>query len=417
MFLCSCNFYKTYYYFIIFWILDLINTIQKDFYLNINEENNSSYIKENNLLFLIFLICLNLGDLISGFLVIYTKIKMKYINNDNQKKEIAKQPYTLIYNDLSQKENKYLLIFIVSLLDFMARAADFIFILFISRNRLTLHQTNWLISFDILSRVFFCYIMLNTKLYKHHIVSLLLCGIGFIIMSVFGILSIILNDTTNNIYGWIYLLFMILKRILFAIEDSINKILLINKFLLPHFLMFWRSLFSFVYFVILTLILYFTSYIEYNDYASTNIVKNIKIYIILIITEFFKIFSIFRVIYLFTPTHVGFLNVVSSLFEIIKYIIITKIELNILQLIFDIISLIVIIFGTLIFNEIIVINYFCLNENTKKGFLLKEKLDNMPIDSTIITNYDEEDIENSKDCNDTKRSFNSEKSQDESDYE
>ncbi len=236
-------------------------------------------------------------------------------------------------------------------------------------------------------------------------------------MSIFGILSIILNDTTNNIDGWIYLLFMILKRILFAIEDSINKILLINKFLLPHFLMFWRSLFSFVYFVILTLILYFISYIEYNDYTSTNFINNIKIYIILIFTEFFKIFSIFRVIYIFTPTHVGFLNVVSSLFENIKYIIILKFEINILHLIFDIISLMVIIFGTLIFNEIIVINYFGLNEHTKKGFLLKEKLDNMPIDSTIITNYDEEDIENSKDCNDTKRSFNSEKSKEESDYE
>ncbi len=88
MSLCSCNFYKTYYYFIIFWVLDLINTIQKDFYLNINKENNSSYIKENNLLFLIFLISLNLGDLLSVFLVIYTKIKMKYINNNNQKKKL-----------------------------------------------------------------------------------------------------------------------------------------------------------------------------------------------------------------------------------------------------------------------------------------------------------------------------------------
>ena len=53
----------------------------------------------------------------------------------------------------------------------------------------------------------------------------------------------------------------------------------------------------------------------------------------------------------------------------IKYLIDKKEINNVVLFIFDIISLIFIFLGTLIFNEMIIINAFGLNDNTKIGIM------------------------------------------------
>ena len=259
--LISCVFYKTYYYFLLYWILELINTLELEFFeTNLQDEDeDNNNIKENNLLLLLYLISLTIGDLFSGFLVIYTKIKMNYFKENKIKEERPRVPYKLIYNDLSYKKNKYLIIVIISVIDFLGRITDYIFILFIYRKILNFSQTNWIISIEIFSRVICCNLILKIKFHKHHIFSLIICFIGFIIMGFFGINAII-NSDSNNIYALIYILSLILRRVLYSIGDSISKILLTDKFTLPHELMFWRSFFTFILYIISIPILYFTSY-------------------------------------------------------------------------------------------------------------------------------------------------------------
>ena len=74
-----------------------------------------------------------------------------------------------------------------------------------------------------------------------------------------------------------------------------------------------------------------------------------------------------KVIYLFTPQHVGFLNVVSSLQNYILYTS-SKAENKVIELIISIPSFAIIIFGTLVFNEMIILNCFDLDIYTKPGF-------------------------------------------------
>ena len=78
-----------------------------------------------------------------------------------------------------------------------------------------------------------------------------------------------------------------------------------------------------------------------------------------------------KVIYVFTPLHVSFLNVIFSLYQLI----VCRVESRdkIIFLVLDILSLIFISFSTLIFIEIIIINVFGLNENTKDGLKKKEE--------------------------------------------
>ena len=80
--------------------------------------------------------------------------------------------------------------------------------------------------------------------------------------------------------------------------------------------------------------------------------------------------------------------------EIIKYLIENKDINDGIHFAFDIISLIFIFLGTLIFNEMIIINAFGLNENTKVGKIKKEALDNVQLKTSIISNEDEMNDEN-----------------------
>ena len=100
-----------------------------------------------------------------------------------------------------------------------------------------------------------------------------------------------------------------------------------------------------------------------------------------------------KIIYIFTPIHVGFLNIVSTFYQIF-------IQLdNIIFIICYIICLAIIGIGILIFTEMIVINNFGLNEYTKVGLLIKEKLEESPPDPSVISEYNEDsEYSDSRNC-------------------
>ena len=163
---------------------------------------------------LLYVVCLNLGELLSGFLVLYTKLKMNYLKEIETKKE-SKNEIELIYNDLSIKENKYILIFFVSILDFLGRGYTVIFLLFFDKLILEQRHIRWIISVDILARIFFGRIILNIKLYKHRKISMCICSIGFFIMTIFALQSILFeeNGKFNKFNCWIYIIFTIIQKI------------------------------------------------------------------------------------------------------------------------------------------------------------------------------------------------------------
>ena len=158
--------------------------------------------------------------------------------------------------------------------------------------------------------------------------------------------------------------------------------------------------YNFFIFIILVPILHATDTVQLNHYYNFIKGNNLSLYIflkiLLIIFSFSKGFITMKVIDIFTPQHVAFLNIVFSLVEFIKYII-SPDEDNSIDLvpdIFDIFFLIVIIIGTLIFNEMIIINKFGFNEETKSGLLLKEKIEeDNKLNSSISSN--EEDLHQS----------------------
>ena len=391
----SFSFYKTYYYFIIFWALELSINILKNNYFE-----KKTYSKGYNELFELFnTIFFNLSDLIAGFFVLYTKISSKSVKSDNNKKlkNKSKNHIKLIYTDLSKKKNKYGLILITSILQILATSANLLFYLIVNKKIIRNGEITWLISIDTLSRIIFSRIFLDTKLYNHHQFALILIIFAHLLM-IFSAFMI-LNDEEKK--SWTYFIFLGFKFIFLSLEDTLNKILLTNKFLLAHILLFWRGIFNLFLLFVLTPIFYYTNKdklnIDYLKNSDSSIYWDIAARLFFVTCSFFRSFLIMKVIYDFTPLHVSFLNVVFSFYELIYCRVKNKDKIIFLAI--DILSLIFISFSTLIFIEIIIINVFGLNENTKDGLKKKEEEEFNNNAQLINNDKENDDIEDDNDIN------------------
>ena len=377
--LISCICYKNYFYFLIFWILELLVSIFKN--LIYNHKFFGESIKNDITDEYIDLISLNIADLLAGFLVLYTKYSFK-------KKEIKKEKkgdINLIYqhNTPFNPNKKLQLLILISFLDFISRSGYFWFSFFINKGRmLNRYNLDIIIAIDILMRYFFSRIILKTYLYNHHITAIIISIIGFVSMSLLDIISIIIEgkDVSNK---FLFLLFILPRSIFYPLEDVLNKILLSNDFLLPHTLMYDRGLIEFIIIFIISLILFLTDKLTLTFKYGEEAVYIILFRIVNIIISFAEAFCLMEVIYIFTSQYVSFLIVSESFAGVLNFLINININdgkfpspyKNNTFIFIDILSLITITFGTLMYNEMIIINKWGLQENTKTGLLLKEQND------------------------------------------
>ena len=190
-------------YFLVYWALEILvavfNNINKNYLkFELNDLGNE-YIN---------LICLNIADLLAGFLVIYTicSISKKVIKKKESKNEIQ-----LIYNDPNNRKFKTKLLILISILDLLSRSVYFLFFLtgIAEKHIIDILQMDWVIAIDILSRYFFSRIILKTKLYKHHFWSILISVVGFIFMSLIDLITIFSESEyeLSKKYGGYYLFY------------------------------------------------------------------------------------------------------------------------------------------------------------------------------------------------------------------
>ena len=396
--------HKNYFYFLIYWILEISVALIKNLCsgkledLEIKSDLQNEYID---------LVSLNVADLLAGFLVMYTicSLPKKKIKRNESNFGIE-----LIYNNPFYKKNKVLLLVLISFLDLFARSTYLLFYLIIKPKQIfDRFQMDWIIGVDILSRYFFSRIILKTKLYKHHFWSIIISTIGFIFMSCIDFITIFNddkdNDNNNNDEDkssekmW-YLFFILPRALVFPISDSINKILLSDDFLLPHSLMFDRGIIDFFFLLIFSLILFLTKKLEIN-YEPEHIIYIILIKLAHTVVLSIKAFCLMQAIYIYTSQYVSFLVIsesfgatVNLLINIISGEDYPKIYENNIFIIAEIISIIIIIFGTLMYNEMIIVNKFGLEENTKRGLHIKEKADfNVANNEILLKDQDDSDDE------------------------
>lgn len=223
--------------------------------------------------------------------------------------------------------------------------------------------------FCIISYVLLSRLILGHKIYRHQIFSLtiiIVCNIISIIL--------ILTGEKNKVNSDMAINFVIMAVILslYALYNVLEKIFFNSFMTSPYYLMFIIGLITLVLIIIYETItcLAFGDNKDFNGafYQIKYNIKNIKLYPLLfigdVISAFLWVGGIHLTVYFFSPCH---FIISESISQILSTIINNSLEgYNIAATIVIYVLFVIIIFASLIYNEIIILKFWKLNINTKK---------------------------------------------------
>ena len=273
-----------------------------------------------------------------------------------------------------------------------------------------------LLVIDIISRYIFSSLILKTYFYDHHNLSFLLN-----IIAIFILLYVDIKFKIKEYNLW-YLLMIILQYILYSLEDILNKVALITSFIRPVTLLFYKGLFCFVYLSILTLLLFFLESIHFPELKIT-LLANVFCRAYYIIFNIMRSIFLVKVLDFFSSQHISFLRVLETIFLFIFYKFDgyykkKKLEKNPddknlfdnyfhLSLFYELVefaAFFLLLFGTLIHNEIIIINkikyrthtiFFMKIEAQKENKRLHSEVENASIENTqTLSSINDDNPEN-----------------------
>ncbi len=364
----SFNFNLNLIYVLIYWLFNISLQLLIDYkYEELFRLSKKNY-AENEYIYIIFII---ISNLMNGFLIIYvncsTKKRSKVENTNNTK---------LIYRDPLKYRNRqfFLKLILISSIELFNLLSYFIFFSLFrdAKNDEVAHkgEKDIISFFDIIMRYIFSIFILKTKVYKHHLWSIYAIIIGFILIVPFDIMQFISEKDKNTVYSFIFIGISSLRSIFYPLIDTLIKTIYRDYYILPENLLFLMGIIESILIIIITLILFFSNVLKFE---LTFTFWNVFMSIIYTLINFIRQYIVAKIIYLFSSQSVSFLIISKSIAVGIKGIIDffqseekNKVEFS-FALIFGIISIFIIIMGTLVYDEIVIVNKFGLNLNVKRG--------------------------------------------------
>ena len=398
MSLLEFNYNKTLIYVAIYWIVEiiarLVRKLNKTSFQMVDDQVQYEYI---------LVIYATIGDLLSGFLVLYIHYSSKSqriktevtINEENNNTKST----TLIYEEaqLVPKKNVTRYLIIISVLEYIFRCNYCIAfaITDIPYGKISSNLRGDLLNaVNIFTRYIFSIIFLKIKIYKHHKVSIfvILIGISFVIIA--DVISCIFFDE-NDIGTVLYFSSLILvQNIGTPYEHILIRKLFQENFIHPAKMQFVRALINSILVVLFGIIFFFSFNLEYKGkFEFPYVITGIGF----ILVDFIREFITLKVIYQMSPQSVSFIIISKSVSNGI-YGIVSVVEKNfdkngddIAFIVLEIIGFLIILFATLVYDEIIIINKCNLDYYTKKriierGEIEKEEaknLEDFPLEPTI----------------------------------
>ena len=233
------------------------------------------------------------------------------------------------------------------------------------------------------------------QLYKHHKLALIITVIGVIpIYTAFGVYL------KKEDYNVLYDVFLFLGSFCYSVYLVFIKYLTLNKQVPVFLLLFYQGILCTIYtliiFSIISLIVkgnftYITNIFNCNkeNYICVSFYY-IKIIFYFILNTILQAL-IFLVVYIFSPELFAISDIFSPLFSFIAQWIKTR-EKEGLKIILYVLGYLIIAVGAFIYNEIIVCNFWHLNENTWKAITKKAENDYLGIDeerdSNLVDDYE-----------------------------
>ena len=364
-------------YIIFYWVIDIGFGLV--FYLK-DTRNSLKYSEREDITQLIYVSSRNISHLFAGFLVLYTKCvtknKSKIIMPLRQTKSGRER--SLIHEDveINYQEKYFGKLILITILDYISNSLDGIsFAITKVRSEQIYYQTEIDIIniFDILLRYIFSIFILKIVVSRHRKFSIILIIIGFVILLPADFIFMY-NNTDSDILPNTTLIHTGINFIsvfCLPIKDILIQQIFNNKHILPHQLMFLKSL---VEIIITIIVIIFVASFSVPVFPLKFETYTILVYIGYIIFVFFRSLIYLKIIYNLSAQSVSVLiigkSLAGSIVEIINYN--TNANRNIsldysILLIMEFLGILIITFATLVYDEIIIIKKCNLDIDTRKG--------------------------------------------------
>ena len=299
------------------------------------------------------------GDILVGFYILINLFRSKEKTSITSSEGVKTKKKMLI--------RFFIYLPLIAFIDFLAQLCLFSYPFF-GDQRIYEKDLFFVVIIDIFFRYLFSRIILTSYFYRHHIVSMVLNSIAFIPLAIINLKDIFTGDDYEGagytIY--IYLVLYLIMTILYSLEDVFNKIALNKLLLRPYELMFYKALFQIIGLFFVSLMLRG----KIVDYVKIQFsVGRIFYRLFFIICNIFRTISLLTIIELINPNHLSILKSTEFIGLFIFIIIWTKFvdssqDIDLIKIILESFSLLLLLIGSIIHNEIIIINKWGLLECT-----------------------------------------------------
>ena len=300
--------------------------------------------------------CISTSRFLTLFPYIILKIRLKqaknYINNQFINQNALKSPQKKIEEIV---KGKWLYIILSSII-FLIQ----LFFLVVSFHI----KTNAWIWYILFSSIFY-YLIFKVQLHKHHYLSIIL------IILIGLIIDLVTENLQKEVVNDLLLLIMkFLKEIFFSLYNVIAKYVMEKKYVSVYELSFYIGVINFILSAIIEVFDYF--FFKYDDldkYFNNFDINELLVMLGIISSQFVLNIAYLFTIKIYSPCHVFIIFVFGQLAYYIYF------EEGILISTLVIVCLIFILFLSLIFSEIIELNFCKLSYNTKKNISKRAESD------------------------------------------
>ena len=312
-------------------------------------------------------IFISLGDMLIIIPYIIYKIKAKFERNNKsiykkRKSDVDKIKY-IYTGSITKVKGKAKFVFLIGII-FFANYYMFIYTIKVKSN-------TW-IMYIVFTSLFY-YLMFKSKLFIHHYLSIgLILVFGIVVDLVVGNLQ---TDITEN---FLKIILSIVRVVLLSLDYTLIKYTMEKKYVSPYVLGMFNALINLVLFIIFAIFdFYFFHFFEYSDYFNNFNTKELLVIFGLIGTQLGLYTTLFFIDKNQTPCHI-FIVFVFGQFGIVFY----NFEFGSNSAVI-IICLILILFFSLVFNEIIELRFCKLAYNTKKNIAERAECDKLIANDNI----------------------------------
>ena len=229
-------------------------------------------------------------------------------------------------------------------------------------------RTNFWI-FDIFVTLVFYYLIFKVKLYIHHYIS-----IGIIILT--GVIIDLVVENLQNDFSKHFLLFILrfVREVLGSLNDVMDKYVMERKHASPYEVCFFNGIICSILLGIFSLINHYHLHLDnFSEYFNNFNKKELLVMLGFMSTQLGLYLFILISNKLNSPCHLCIIVVFG---QIAYYIDFSKVGI--------IIALVLILFMSLIFNEIIELNFCGLSKNTRKNIMVRADSEDVIDDINLI---------------------------------